>query len=355
MRSRLALASGLALALATAGAGAPGQAHVGGSTGYAAIAVEGASIRYSLTLWPATLPPATAEEVRRARAGDGESRDRLLAAIRTKVTLAAQGGRCEPGGGSLAPPSHAADSATLTVEFACAEPVRELRVRDDIFDVFGADHHTIARIDAPGATAQLALAPDTREARVSLAPGGGGTGLGGFVWLGVMHILGGWDHLLFLLALLLHGGGLLAMAKIVTAFTLAHSVTLSLAVLDVVVLPERLVEAVIALSIAAVAAENLFLRPTVTRRWIVSFCFGLVHGFGFSTALRELGLPADGVLAALVGFNVGVEVGQGLVVALALPALALLRTTHWERRMVRASSAAILRVGLVLLIERALL
>jgi len=173
------------------------------------------------------------------------------------------------------------------------------------------------------------------------------------VALGVEHILGGWDHLLFLFGLLLRGGSWLALAKIVTAFTLAHSVTLALAVFDVVILPDRLVEAVIALSIAFVAAENLFLRPVVSRRWLVSFCFGLVHGFGFSTVLREMRLPSQGLLLSLLGFNVGVELGQGLVVALAFPALALIKRTAWERRVVWSSSAAILLIGVVLFVERA--
>jgi hypothetical protein len=175
------------------------------------------------------------------------------------------------------------------------------------------------------------------------------------VLLGVEHILTGWDHLLFLLGLLLPGGGVLALAKIITAFTVAHSITLSLAVLDVVTLPDRLIEAVIALSIAAVAAENVFLRTTVRRRWIVSLCFGLVHGFGFSSALRELGLPAHGLLLSLGGFNVGVELGQALVVAVALPLLTAVRGAGYEGRLVRGSSIAILVVGLVLFVERALL
>ena len=103
------------------------------------------------------------------------------------------------------------------------------------------------------------------------------------------------------------------------------------------------------------AAENLFLRPVVSRRWLVSFCFGLVHGFGFSSVLREMGLPSQGLLLSLLGFNVGVELGQGLVVALAFPALALIKRTPWERRVVWSSSAAILLIGVVLFVERAFL
>ena len=111
----------------------------------------------------------------------------------------------------------------------------------------------------------------------------------------------------------------------------------------------------IAFSIAFVAAENLFRSPSVSRRWLVGFAFGLVHGFGFSSALRELGLPAHGLLLSLLGFNVGVEVGQGLVVVVCLPLLLLLRRTRWENRAVLGSSLVILLLGLVLFVERAFL
>jgi len=134
------------------------------------------------------------------------------------------------------------------------------------------------------------------------------------------------------------------------ATTLANAVglTLALAALDIVALPDRMVEAVIALSIAVVAAENLFLTPVVARRWLVSFAFGLVHGFGFSSVLRGLGLATHGLLVSLLGFNIGVELGQMAVVAVALPALLLVRTTRWRQRVVWGSSAAVLLVGVVL-------
>jgi HupE / UreJ protein len=342
------------IAVVTAATSSLTFGHTGGSTGYAAVTVEGQSVRYGLTLWPASLPPAIADDVRRVRAGDEPSRERLIAVIRDKVGLVVRGRRCAPGRGAVASGTPGVESVTLVVDFACGEEVRDLVVRDDLFDVFGADYHTLARLDAGGHTSQFAFTPETRETRVRLA-GGGGTrhGLVSFVLLGIEHILTGWDHLLFLLGLLLRGGSWLSLAKIVTAFTLAHSITLALAALDIVVLPDRLVEAVIALSIAFVAAENLFGKPVVARRWLVSFCFGLVHGFGFSSALRELGLASSGLLVSLFGFNAGVEIGQGLVVAVALPALLLLRRTRWERRMVWSSSVAILLVGAVLFVERA--
>jgi hypothetical protein len=348
MSSRSLLAGLVLLALAGEAA-----AHSGGSTGYAAITAGADGVRYTLTLWPATLPPPVAAQLEAARGGDAVSRDQVVGFVREKVTIVVQGQRCPAGPGSVLAATPAAESVTLVVEFAC-RGAGEIRIRDDLFDVLGADYHTLARIDTPGRTVQFAFTPDSRETRVGVGPAGGGRGVASFLLLGIEHILGGWDHLLFLLGLLLRGGGWLSLAKIVTAFTLAHSVTLALAALDIVVLPDRLVEAVIALSIAFVAAENLFLRPVVSRRWLVSFCFGLVHGFGFSSALRELGLPTQGLLLALLGFNAGVELGQALVVALVLPALALLRETRWERRMVWTSSAAILLVGVALFVERLL-
>ena len=342
------------LLLAVAAAAA--WAHAGGSTGYAAITISRSTVRYALTLPTSVLPSDLAEALRLAQAGSPQSRDRLLDMIRTRVVLRAGETRCEPGPGQLEPSAFDAPSFTMRIDFACGGVVRELEVQDNVFDVLGPDHHTLARIDGPSGTQQFAFAPDSREARFVVdGPGARARTTGSFFTLGVHHILSGYDHLLFLLGLLLPGGGLLSLAKIITAFTIAHSVTLSLAVLQVVTLPDRLIEAVIALSIAFVAAENLFRTPTVSRRWLVSFCFGLVHGFGFSSALRELGLPTQGLALSLLGFNVGVEVGQALVVAACLPLLFLLRRTRWESRAVMSSSLAILLVGLVLFVERAFL
>ena len=147
----------------------------------------------------------------------------------------------------------------------------------------------MARIQWTGGTQQFAFEPDARETRVSIAePPRAARGAGSFFPLGIKHIVTGYDHLLFLLALILRGGGLIQLLKIITGFTVAHSITLALAVLNVVILPDRLVEAVIALSIAYVAAENLFPRYAASRRWTVSFLFGLMHGFGFSSVLRDI-------------------------------------------------------------------
>lgn len=155
-----------------------------------------------------------------------------------------------------------------------------------------------------------------------------------FLGLGIHHIFFGYDHIAFLLGLLLMGGRLLNMVKIVTAFTLAHSVTLALAALEFVTLPVRLVEAGIALSIVYVALENLFAR-NFERRWLVSFFFGFIHGFGFANVLLEMDLARTGLISSLFFFNLGVEIGQVAIVFIVLPCLWLL----WEKTRFHAAVA----------------
>ena len=159
-----------------------------------------------------------------------------------------------------------------------------------------------------------------------------------YLVLGVEHIWLGVDHLLFVLGLLLVvGGRRLRLVKTITAFTVAHSITLALATLGFVHVPSAPVEAVIALSIMFVAAEALHARagrPGLTARtpWIVAFVFGLLHGFGFASALAQVGLPQTAIPLALVLFNVGVELGQLAFVALMLGLAVLLQRWRWRER-----------------------
>ncbi len=148
--------------------------------------------------------------------------------------------------------------------------------------------------------------------------------------LGVEHILFGIDHLLFVLALLIITGGTMRLVKTVTAFTVAHSITLTVATLGFVHVPQPPVEATIALSIVFVAAEIVHQRGgregiTAHAPWVVAFTFGLLHGFGFAGALSEIGLPQGDVPLALLFFNVGVEVGQLLFIAAVLALIAPMR------------------------------
>ena len=176
-----------------------------------------------------------------------------------------------------------------------------------------------------------------------------------FVQLGVHHIWTGYDHLAFLAALLLTAGSLRDMLFVVTGFTVAHSITLSLAATGVFTLPPVYVEPAIAASIVFVGLENLF-QPPIRRRVWMTFLLGLIHGFGFAGLLVELGLPRAALTVALVSFNVGVELGQAAIVAVALPLLLVLtRLPRWNDRVMPALSVSIACSGLYWLLQRTLL
>ena len=347
---RYAALTGLLLAACIGSA----SAHTGGTIGFATITVNGASLRYSLALGAAALPAPLVEQMQLREPAAAPDYQPLLAAVARHVHIGGDGRACEAAPGQVTPAAGERTSLLVVIPFVCAQPPRELLIRDDLFDVLGADYHTLANIQWQGGSQQFVFQPDARETRVAIDAGTSPRGAWSFLTLGIQHILIGFDHLLFLLALVLRGGNLWSLLKIITAFTLAHSITLALAVFDVVVLPGRLVEAAIALSIAYVAAENLFLRHAVSHRWAVSFLFGLVHGFGFSSVLRELGLPTQGLAWSLLSFNLGVEVGQAAAVALMLPLLLWLRQFKWEPRAVAALSGVVLVVGLGLFVERVL-
>jgi hydrogenase/urease accessory protein HupE len=173
-----------------------------------------------------------------------------------------------------------------------------------------------------------------------------------FFRLGVEHIFLGFDHICFLIALIVVSK-FREIVKIVTSFTVAHSITLILATLDVVSLPSRLVEICIAATIVYVAVENLWVKETA-HRWWLTFFFGLIHGFGFASVLRELGLPTTGLVRCLLAFNVGVEVGQLAIAAALFPLTAGLARWKHGRIAVVVISVTLALFGLAWLIDRAL-
>jgi hypothetical protein len=175
-----------------------------------------------------------------------------------------------------------------------------------------------------------------------------------FVPSGVHHILIGPDHILFLVGLLLLGGTWWALVRIVTAFTLGHSLTLSLAALDVVTPPSGLIEPAIALSIVFVGADNLVRGEGRDVRGWVALVFGLVHGFGFANVLREFGLPREALGWSLFSFNVGVEIGQLVVVLLVAGALAAIRrrSVRLGARVALGGSIAVIAAGAYWFVQR---
>jgi HupE / UreJ protein len=331
------------------------SAHTGGITGSANITIDGNIARYALTLSDIPESPLY-DAMRLGQPGVVPDYQPLVKAIGEKLQFATADGRCKPDKSSVQAPSPTAISLVGSVEFVCPSTITSLKIRDDMPDALGTKHHTLALILWSGGSQQFAFGDDARETEVKLGKYNDlPKGAGSFFPLGVEHILIGYDHLLFLLMLILRGGKLIQLLKIVTGFTVAHSITLALAALDVVSLPGALVESVIALSIAYVAAENLFPKFAASRRWTVSFIFGLVHGFGFSSVLKEIGLPKENLLLSLLNFNLGVEAGQAVIVLLLIPILLKLRATQWEPRFVSVLSGIVMAVGLGLFVDRAFL
>jgi hypothetical protein len=226
-------------------------------------------------------------------------------------------------------------------------PTESLEVHASLERVTEPHHQHLMRVVLDGRSLEYAFDHGTDEARI--APRGSDIGalarLTAFVRLGVFHIFTGYDHLLFLAGLLLTTVTIGATIRVVTAFTVAHSITLVLATLGLVVLPERLVETAIPLTIAYVAVENLW-TASFDHRWRLAFVFGLVHGFGFSNVLRELALPRAALAVSLFSFNVGVEIGQLGFVLLLFPLLKMARgTARYELIRVGASVAILLMGG----------
>ena len=236
-----------------------------------------------------------------------------------------------------------------------------------LFDV-DALHRGLVRLDLDGLTHATVMAPGNSRQSFSPAEVSQMAQFGEFFVQGVWHIWIGYDHVLFLLSLLLPvvlvptpqgwrgvnrlGQALHEVLWVVTAFTVAHSITLSLAALGVLQLPSRLVESAIAVSVMLAAFNNIY--PLVSRRrWLAAFGFGLIHGFGFASVLAELGLPQQALVLSLVGFNLGVEMGQLAIVMVFLPVIFALRHTRFYRRVVFAGgSLLIVGVALVWLVER---
>lgn len=172
-----------------------------------------------------------------------------------------------------------------------------------------------------------------------------------FFKLGMLHILTGYDHLLFLFALLLRKQTVKQYISIVTSFTLAHSITLTLAVLGWITLPSRFVEAAIAFSICYVALENIF-RKEIKHRWSITFLFGLIHGLGFASILKEMEIAKSHLAVALINFNLGIETVQLAIVLLLMPLLAYLFKLKLSHRIVQIGSLIIFILGAIWLVER---
>jgi hypothetical protein len=263
------------------------------------------------------------------------------------------------------------DGAYVVLHFTarCGSPVRSLGVDYRLFLDLDPQHRGLLNLDAGGTTTTHIFKSSDHVAAFSTEGRSRLRQFGVIVREGIFHIWTGYDHVLFLLALLLPSvlrrergawvpvprlrTALLDVLRIVTAFTLAHSITLSLAALGVVTLPSRLVESAIAASVVLAAANNVY--PVLNQdRWVAAFILGLMHGFGFSATLTDLDLPRSSLVSTLFGFNVGVEIGQASIVCVFVPlAFAARRSTVYRRWILVGGSVVVAAIATVWFIERA--
>lgn len=247
----------------------------------------------------------------------------------------------------------------LLLEGDC-QPGVSLAIDYKLFADLDAQHRGMVNLAIDGRSQSAVLGGD--NTRLVAGDGGGNAWrqASGYLRHGIWHIWTGYDHILFLLSLLLPA--VLApgwrpattdVLRVVTAFTFAHSITLSLAALQVVALPCRLIETAIAASVAIAALNNIW--PLVQgKRWLAAFAFGLLHGFGFAGVLGDLGLPKGATVLALAAFNIGVELGQLAIVAAFVPLAYAMRSTRFYRLfMVKGGSAGIAVLAMIWLVERA--
>lgn len=300
------------------------------------------------------------------------SEPRVADLLRTRLSVAADGAACTLRLGPLQLNDRADGRfAWLALAGTCPAAPRELEIGYRLLFDVDASHRGFLALRAQGHVHTAVFAPERQSARIQPARPAHGAPFLAYLREGVVHVWAGIDHVLFLLCLLLPSvlvrvpGGWRAapdlrralrdVAGIVTAFTLAHSVTLSLGALGVLRVNSMLVESAIAVSVVLAALNNL--RPMVTRRrWALALGFGLVHGLGFASVLQEIGLPPGLRALALAGFNIGVELGQLAIVVVFVPLAWQLRTTMFYARVVCAGGScamalagaawAVLRTGL---------
>ena len=321
MRSFSLGTTGVAIVLFIIACISPAAAHVT-STGLASLDVDGGKLLYRITVIATEVDDQGGRLLAEAADGDRAAAERVAGFLREYARFSIAGEACQPGRIAIRVSSAGEGKVVLEMALSCARSSGVLAIHDDWPEVLGAHFQTVLSVRLlRQRSVEFAFVEDKRSATVDLESMAD-TGWTSFIAMGVEHILGGIDHLMFLLALLALALGLWLTVKIVTALTVAHSITLSLAALGLVDAPARIVEPLIAASIVWVAVENLVAPKGVGRRWLIAAAFGLVHGLGFASALTELDLSRAAMVRALVGFNLGVELGQLAFVVVVLPPLA---------------------------------
>jgi len=331
----------------------PAAAHVT-STGLASLDVDGGKLLYRITVITSEIDDPGGRLLAEAADGERAAAERVAGFLRDYARFSIAGEACQPGRIAIRGSSAGEGKIVLEMALSCPRSSGVLAIHDEWPEVLGAHFQTVLSVRLPQQRSiEFAFVEDKRSATVDLAAPAD-TGWVSFIAMGVEHIVGGIDHLMFLLALLALVRGFWLTVKIVTAFTVAHSITLSLATLGVVDVPARIVEPLIAASIVWVAVENLLAPAGVGRRWLIAAAFGLVHGLGFASALTELDLSRAAMVRALVGFNLGVELGQLAFIIMVLPPLAWASRPGHLPRLPQILSLLVAVAGAVWLVLRVL-
>jgi len=260
--------------------------------------------------------------------------------------------------------------AVLYGKGECDKNIEHLAIKYQLFFNVDTQHRGLVKLTSQETDISFSFSPDLKQKTFTLTENYTKETFLHFVSEGIWHIWIGFDHILFLMSLLLpavllryqkHWIGvdnfplaLLEITKIVTAFTVAHSLTLSFVMMGKISLPVMLVESIIAISVVIAALNNLF--PIISRkRWLLGFIFGLIHGFGFANVLSELSLSGDSLFTTLLGFNIGVELGQLAIVFVFMPLAYLIRNAWlYQHVLFKFGSASIAGMGCIWVFERAL-
>lgn len=348
---------GAAIALALLLAPTPAQAHITSTTGFSEISEQGDQVRYELSLEYDLLAATLGLGQAALDAADDDERATVLAAsqdlidsyVDDNLSLSLDGVRCEPAIQETGVEIREGDPyAVIAAVYDCPGPAGggytvSYGIFSDAESVVD-DHTNIVDYDLDGASGQFVF--DSGHRGLALGESGVLSSSTRFLTLGVEHIAQGADHLVFVVALLLGARGLRNVLALAAAFTAAHSVTLGLAAFGMVAIPAQIVEPLIALSIAYVAADNL-LGGGVRHRIPLTFGFGLVHGLGFASALTFDSDFSWTALASLLTFNLGIELGQAVVILALFPGLTWVRRRFaWSPIAHAVATSAIAVLGL---------
>lgn len=326
MRRLLLLASLVAAVLL-----APATAHAHFTTqGYSQITQDGTTVNYVLGLESEAL----------FTLADGKDRGALSAYLLPRVRVSSGDGRCDGVLKGMTPQRYSGvDYLRLALEYECRSASGPFSVR------YAVPAENLAKFELGGHSGSYAFDPDNITLRAEQPT---------FMhWIeeGVEHIVLGWDHVVFLIILLLGARGLREVVELALAFTVAHSITLALAITGVVDVPSSIVEPLIAASIVSVAVMQV-LGIENSKKLLIVFAFGLLHGLGFAGAATFPG--GTPVFSALVGFNVGLELGQALIIAIVFPLILALRRFSWSGQFQAAAGSAAAAIGLFWLSQRVL-